>query len=472
MTALNIVVTCPQAVGSAWEQAVGDLVSGRKTPFSWQQAGATFASQRPATLLAMEPRTGKTFTSLLAAGLGVGVTATVVLVTDGATKARAAKVKAAMTRRGADEAVVVVVNDDAVWRGDLAAEISGIHWDAIIVDESHRIKSPGGKRSRWLANLAAKQSWAKRLCLTGTPLSQSPLDAYGQVRFLDRSVWPSYIVFRNRFMISDPMFPGAPAQKPHLQRLGLKTPWRNMEQFAETIDRFAFRVRLADVIEQLPETHDRIVVQLSPDTMRFYRKLEADMIASADAGEVTASNALVKSMRLRQATGDRTRLDGAAATTPISGAREKARALHDWLEGIPADEPVVVFGEFTDDLDAVAAVADEMGRPYSEVSGRGKTLSEWQAGETTILGVQTRSGGLGIDLSRSRLAVFYSVGWSLGDHYQALSRIKGVGQKRAPGYYYLVAAGTIDETIATALVERRDVVESVMARLTKREVFA
>lgn len=55
-------------------------------------------------------------------------------------------------------------------------------YDAIIVDEAHHAKKPGGVLSRLLALLRSRTD--NRIALSGTPLAHSPLDIYAQYRFL------------------------------------------------------------------------------------------------------------------------------------------------------------------------------------------------------------------------------------------------------------------------------------------------
>ena len=460
----HVLVVTPQAVGQTWIDAIEAAAAGRTELWPWQVAGARYAAERPYAMLAMEMRTGKTLTALHAVGVADREVRPL-LLNEGSTERRAAALRQALATES--RPIVVVTNGDAVWRGDLGQAIAGVSWSAIIIDESHQIKSPTGRKSKWLAALARKYPTAKRLCLTGTPLAHSPLDIFGQTRFLDPTVFgASFPAFRARHMIGDRQFPARPASRWQLKSAGLSTPWKNLDELTAKMDTFTYRVRRADVMECLPTTTDTIGVTLSPVTMRYYRQLEREMTAAVGDGTVTAANVLTKGIRLRQACGGRAVLDGTKCTVDIDGRAAKAAALKDWLEGLPDDEPVPVFCEFVDDLDAVAQIADELGRPYSEVSGRGKTLAEWQCGETTILGVQTRSGGLGVDLTRANLAVFYSLGWSLAEHEQALARLQGVNQKRPVGYYVLTAKGTIDEQVYSALAERRDVVEAVLGRLT------
>jgi SNF2 family DNA or RNA helicase len=210
-------------------------------------------------------------------------------------------------------------------------------------------------------------------------------------------------------------------------------------------------------------------VELSPKVRRFYRTLEAEMTAEIEAGTVTAANALTKLLRLAQATGGYCRVDGTAGVTVIDGVPSKRLALQDRLEDLPETEPVAVFCRFRSDLDDVQAAARELGREYAEVSGERKDLERWQAGEATILGVQMQSGGVGIDLSRAAYAVYYSLGYSLGDYEQSLARLRRPGQTRCVRYYHLVCQGTVDEQVYAALRERRSVVEAVLQKLSSRQ---
>ena len=79
-----------------------------------------------------------------------------------------------------------------------------------------------------------------------------------------------------------------------------------------------------------------------------------------------------------------------------------------------------------------------------------------------VLGVQIQSGGVGIDLTKARIAIYYSLGFSLGDYEQSLARCHRAGQNKSVIFYHLVVTGTIDEKVYQALSNRRDIVESVM----------
>jgi SNF2 family DNA or RNA helicase len=461
---LRILIICPQAVGPAWLRQFVLHNSGQVTPWRHQLDAAAWFADRQYGLLAGDMGTGKSLTAcMIAAGTEQIVP---LLLTTGTGKARA---KALATRLAAatGESLAVIINYDSVWRPEVAAVLNRVKWDAIITDESHRIKSPTGRASKWIAGLARANPQAKRLALTGTPMPHSPLDLWAQFRFLNPDIFgQSFVAFRARYAICDRMFPSKVIR------------WVRQDELTAKLDANAWRVKADDVLDLPDAMHETIAVELEPAARKFYDALARDMAAELETGVVTAANALTRLLRLHMATSGYTRLDSPDGIQPRSLLRltahpAKQAALADWLTDLPHNEPVVVFARFRCDLIEIAAVAKALGRPYSELSGEANGLAEWQDGKTTVLGVQLQSGGVGIDLTRAAFAAYYSMGFNLGDYTQSLARLRRPGQTRCVRYYHLVASNTIDEQIYKALSDRSDVVESVLTKLSPRqEAFA
>src|SRR5690606_16048193 len=91
--------------------------------------------------------------------------------------------------------MVVVVNYDTVWRIGDAIE----HWNPqmVILDESQFIKNGTTRRSKFLHRLGDRTKY--KLILSGTPITESPLDIWSQDRKSTRlnssHVKISYAVF-------------------------------------------------------------------------------------------------------------------------------------------------------------------------------------------------------------------------------------------------------------------------------------
>lgn len=446
-------------------------------PWANQHAAAAWLGSRQFGHLSHEPGTGKTRSLLMAyqdqdvllvvCPIPVGQawakqirlfdpTRQCVVAVSGPSTKRAAAIREAVAKGGR---VAVVVNYDSVWRGEVAKAIKGIRWSAIVLDESHRIKSPSAKSSRWLSKLAESQPQAKRACLSGTPTPNSPLDWYSQLRFLDPSlVQSSFTEFRSRIAVMHPRVRGwVTAFRPDA-----------LSALRKHIDPHVHRVTAEEVLS-LPEAiHIQIPVDMSPATRAFYTSLENEMIAQVGDGTVTASNRMVVVGRLQAATSGFTRIDDEQAFTLVDGIPAKRRAFGEFLEDFPPREPLVVFTKFIEDINQAKEEVVARGRSVSELSGRTKQLEQWQAGETDVIVVQQQTGGAGIDLTRACYCVYWSLSHSLGDYEQSLARIRRPGQTKCCRYYHLVATDSVDETIYEALESKKDVVESILARLTKR----
>ena len=362
------------------------------------------------------------------------------------------------------DAGVVVVNYDSVWRPPLADMLVAWSPDLLIIDEMHRIKSPTGRASKWLGMLA--RGVPARLGLTGTPLAHGPLDVWAEYRVLAPSIFPrTYGAFRAQYT--------RPAQRSEwgdadvlitAGRGGELARWKlhNIEHLEHQLHSIAHRVRVADVLD-LPESVDVVVsATLERSAMRHYSEIQRDYItalsSSSSSSVVTAANAMVVALRLAQLTGGTLR-DEEGADHVVSVA--KRDALAEYLDGV-GDEPVVVFGRFRADLDAIHQAAAAAGLSSSELSGRRSELAAWQAGETRVLVVQVAAGSVGIDLTRARLAVWYSLSYSLAEYVQSRARVLRPGQTRAVVFAHVVADGTIDEAVYRALEARGDVVAAIV----------
>ena len=382
----------------------------------------------------------------------------IVAPTDGSVSSRAEQamrqIKLSEARR---EPCAVVVNYESAWMGDMGRFIGSMAWDAVILDESHRIKKPGGKASLFFSRLGDRVPL--KICLTGTPMPHSPLDVYAQYRFLDKKIYgTSFTAFRSKYAILQPIGRNIAAKK--------VIGFQNQADLQSRFFQLAFQARTEDVMD-LPEEIDVVrPVEIEKKARTIYDQLKKEFVADVGSGVVTAGNALTRLLRLQQITSGYVREDNNIETATIGALVEvdhaKKEALEDLLEDMEANEPVVVFCRFKHDLEAVHEISTKLGRTSLELSGTENQLEDWQNGTAPILAVQIQSGNLGIDLTRARYAIYYSLGFSLGDYLQSRRRISRPGQTRTTTNYHLIASKTIDEQVYKALQARQDCVEAIL----------
>lgn len=371
---------------------------------------------------------------------------------------RVAQAEAAARQPGP---LVIVTNHEAAWRPQFSKFVEQWRPECCVVDEGHRGKDPWGAFSKWLGKYAPL--FRQRLILTGTPFPHSPLDIFAQYRFLDSRIFGhSFVRFRTRYSIM-----GGWQGK---QVVG----YQNTDELAEKFRSIAYECG-ADVVS-LPETVDTTrTVELGPRAARLYREIARDFWAGVESGEVTASNALTRMLRLQQVTGGHVSLDledGEYAKDRRVEHVDTAKqdALGEILRDLPTGEPVVVFARFVADLDAIHAAAKAAGVESLELSGRRRELESWQHGAASVLAVQQQAGGVGVDLTRARTCVYYSLSFSLGEYLQSRKRTHRPGQTRSVLYVHLVAEGTIDEQVYRALERRQSVIEAVLASRGAQEI--
>ena len=90
---------------------------------------------------------------------------------------------------------VAVVNYEATWRMERPGQMES---DMIICDRSE-IKTPGAKQSKCLHRLGQQAKY--KLILTGTPVTQGPLDFFSQYKFLDPISSVTVITLSGRYAV-------------------------------------------------------------------------------------------------------------------------------------------------------------------------------------------------------------------------------------------------------------------------------
>ena len=340
---------------------------------------------------------------------------------------------------------VIVCNYESSWREPFKSFALKAEFDVVVFDESHRIKSPGGKASRNAMNFVKQK--CKIIALTGTPAPHSPADLYAQYRAINPAIFgTSFNRFKKRYAVMGGF--------QNHQIVG----WRNQDEMKEKFDSVAITIKKEDALD-LPEmNHVDIPVNLSNKARSIYEMMDKAFFAMVDEGQITASNALVKLLRLQQITGGFIKDDDEKITL-IDEAKNSA--LKDLLSD--CNKPAVVFCRFRQDIKNIREVCTQLKLKYGEVSGEIKDLDQARfPKDKEVLIVQIQAGGVGIDLSRASIGIYYSMGFNLGDYQQSLARLHRPGQKNKVTFFHLVATRTVDQKVYKALQDRRDVIQSIL----------
>jgi SNF2 family DNA or RNA helicase len=180
----------------------------------------------------------------------------------------------------------IVTNYDGV--NILAEDINNGGFDLIVVDEANAYKSTSTVRWKILAKLI-KPSTTLWL-LTGTPASQSPLDAFGLARLVSPNKVPKYATaWRDKVMQQLTRFKWIPRP-------------RSKEIVFEALQP-AVRFAKADCLD-LPEVlYQTREIPLTQQAARYYKRLRDDMLINAAGEQISAVNAAAMLSKLLQVSG-------------------------------------------------------------------------------------------------------------------------------------------------------------------------
>jgi SNF2 family DNA or RNA helicase len=423
---------------------VAAVLGGSLAPFQW--AGVRYALDARQMFLADEQGLGKTVEALATLEADDAYPAIVVCP---------ASMKLGWQREAAKwlphRSLAVIEGRAAVPpRGDITIlnyEIVAAHRialsaprpRALVVDESHYCKNPRAKRTQAVRRLAAAvQPDGLRLALTGTPVLNHAEELIAQLRVIGRlEDFGSGSSFSQQF--------GRALSEERLH-------WHLRRRC------FVRRVK-ADVLPQLPAKR-QVVVPVALTNEAEYRLAERDVVEwlrsqPLDLSELESKiAATLRAERLAQ-----------LGTLQRLAARGKLAAalawIHDFLE---SGEPLVVFARHVEVHQAVLArFPNALHLVGSDsLEAREASIAAFQEpGGPQLIVCATRVAGQGITLTRASNVTFLELEWTPAMHDQAEDRCHRIGQRDAVTAWYLLAANTIDETMARLIQSKRAHVSAV-----------
>jgi SNF2 family DNA or RNA helicase len=353
----------------------------------------------------------------------------------------------------------------------------------LVVDESHRIKTPGAKRTKFLLGISRHAEY--RRILTGTPLTQSPLDFYAQLKFLDPTItgFTTFTGFRNHFAVVE-------RRRTNNNRRGYYdhvVEYKNIDELEYMVAPHCFHVRKAECLDLPAKVYEKVYVELTPRQRALYEQLLQDSVAvlsntPIDVPEelqhmdnsalllfyadqkVTAGNALTKILRLQQIVCGQVPHDKGEEVEELPSNRLKT--LLDVLEDVQGK--TIIWARFRSDLQNIAQSLREQYGDEAVVEYHGgisnddrvQSIHAFQHGEARFFVSQQHSGGVGLTLTAATTVIYYSNDYSLEARLQSEDRAHRIGQRHTVTYIDLVAQGTIDEGILDALAEKRRMAEA------------
>lgn len=313
---------------------------------------------------------------------------------------------------------------------------------ALVLDESHRIKTPEAKTTR--AVLALRRDAAKRYIMTGTPVANKPEDLWSQLFFLDdgTTLGLTFDAFKNRYC----------------SRSGGYT---KIEEIRDHLAAISLRREKEGTVQLPPKKVTRIPVTLSGMQLAMYEQLRNELtiwVRNLSGEEVLTQgeNILARLVRLAQLASNPALLDAGYTETP-SKFDALDRLLQLYLNG--PSKKAIIWTSFVPNISTLVARYSHL-RPvtiYGEMDSRSrdKAIAAFkQDAEVRLLIANPAAAREGLTLTEASTAIYLDRTFNLVDFLQSQDRIHRMSQKNSCDIVLLVAVNTIDEFIDFSLAQK------------------
>ena len=315
------------------------------------------------------------------------------------------------------------------------------NFDLVIIDEAHYVANPQSLRTK-LINSFVKSSEYLWL-LTGTPMTSRPINYYNLLNLIESPVAQNWMAYVIRYC------------QGYQFKAGNRKVWNvngasNLEELRDRTSRQVLR-RLKEDVLDLPE---KII---TPIYLRLKSKKYEELVGEYYEWynkNTNESKSLTvqfnKLMKVRQV----------VAEEKISDTIEIAENI------LEQGKKVIIFTNFTDTLHTIHS---HFGKKAVYLDGtcskvqRQYAVDQFQDNDKIKVFVgNLQAAGVGITLTAGEAVIFNDLSFVPAHHQQAEDRAYRYGQKNCVSVYYPIFENTIEGIIYDMLINKKNVIDTVM----------
>ena len=341
----------------------------------------------------------------------------------------------------------VIINFDGVKVVNKELEAGG--FDLIIVDEANAVKSVTTDRWKCLATLIKPNT--RLWMMTGTPASQSPLDAYGLAKLVAPEKVPRFFgAFRDKVMLKLTQYKWVPRQ--------------DAQQMVHQVLQPAIRYTKEECLDLPDLLYSTREVPLTAQQAKYYDALKKQMMTIAAGSEITAVNAAAMLNKLLQ-------VAQGAVYTDDGGVVEfdVANRMSELLNVIEqTDHKILVFVPYRHTLEMVENALLKEGYSVQTIHGgvastrRADIIKQFQTeDDPRILLLVPQATAHGITLTRANQVVWWGPVSSTEIYLQANSRAHRAGQTNKVTVTHLQGS-PVERRMYTMLQNKIDMHQSLV----------
>jgi len=407
----------------------------------------------------------------------------------------------------------------------------------IVLDEATVIKNVQAQRTQRMLyafndvikkGKTVTKSTSKSVCraiLTGTPVTNGPMDLWAMMEFLRPSYFGrNWYAFQNHFGMYTRLDIGdriiqVPLNEEHWYAIKAcksyneaaavfgcsedtyntiqsqaryEGPYKHAEELRAAIAPVSAFKLLKDCIDMPPQNYSIRMVSMSDEQRDCYDSMVEEFIATYEEHTMTALNKLTVMIRLQQISSgflcdwNFAKDYGVDEDKPQVSDRISALYGLSEEEDVTPDDPIKWIGKSNPKLDALYRDVDESAKPviiitrfsaeasriFGDLSSRYRvclftgwkrvgTIEEFKEGKFDIMVANSAVVARGFNLQNSYTMLFYSNSFSLELRLQAEGRIFRLGQENPCEYVDYIYDDSIDEKIVGALKLKRNLLDFI-----------
>ena len=338
----------------------------------------------------------------------------------------------------------LITNAETLLNKDFITELNKRKDDInlIAVDEAHKVASVSSHRGDALTKL---ENFDYKIAMTGTPLRNSPLDAYVPLKWrgYEKSTYGTFKKFYD--------------DKRTDEVTGVKEflGYRHLDILKEQLDGCMLRRLKEDVLDLPPKVHSIRYVEMNNAQAKIYEECEDWVFENIDM-ICSSPNPLSMLIRLRQATG----YTGILSST-IHESAKLDELERDIAEVVANGGKMIIFSNW----EKITAEAKRRLEKYNPAYAAGTEISgdaikqevdKFQKDDTCkcIIGTLGKIG-TGFTLTAGQEVRFLDDPWSPAEKAQNEDRAHRIGTRGTVNIVTYVTKGTIDETIENIIYKKR-----------------
>ena len=336
---------------------------------------------------------------------------------------------------------IYVINYELLLKRSDDIEKLGIR--TIVCDEVHNLRSKTTQKYKAVKKLAASSTVHYRIGLSGTPIYNRGSEIWPIIDILKPGLLGSFKEFCEYFCYVNDKGKAIVLEN---KRASLRN---------ELQKHVMLRRKKSDVLKELKDKV-RYKQVIASDTEfyleeldKIWQKLEAEQkVAQTEFSKSASYHRAIQSER------------------QIAGVAKLPHVINFVKDIMEIEESVVVFCHHKVIHKLLHESLQEFS-PVSIIGGQSDTtrqdqIDKFQRGESKLMIAGIRAGNVGINLTRAKYVIFAELDWSPAIHRQAEDRLHRIGQKNTVFAYYLIGNGTLDDHVASILVDKSYEIDAIM----------